>query len=129
MFEVTLPYPISVNAAYRNASRVEVARGTRGRIKTRAYMTWQRAAGWDIQAALRDLPPVPSPVKVTIEVVRPDRRRRDLDNLPKAILDTLVDLRVMEDDRHVDELNMRWLDEAEFKGCRVTVESIERAAA
>jgi crossover junction endodeoxyribonuclease RusA len=43
---------------------------------------------------------------VDIEVCMPDKRRRDLDNLPKAILDALTHAAVWDDDSQVDDLRV-----------------------
>jgi crossover junction endodeoxyribonuclease RusA len=40
----------------------------------------------------------------------PDRRRRDLDNLPKAVLDSLAHAGVYEDDSQIDLLIIRRCD-------------------
>lgn len=43
-------------------------------------------------------------VAVRIAVYPADRRRRDLDNYPKAVFDALTAARVWEDDTIIDEL-------------------------
>lgn len=43
---------------------------------------------------------------VAIDAFPPDRRKRDLDNLPKGILDGLVHAGVIEDDEHIDHLEI-----------------------
>lgn len=50
---------------------------------------------------------------VTISVVPADRRRRDLDNLLKPLLDALVRCELIEDDSDIDELAIRRLDVGE----------------
>jgi crossover junction endodeoxyribonuclease RusA len=44
---------------------------------------------------------------VTIDVYPPDRRRRDLDNILKPVLDVLEEYGVFEDDEHIDVLVVR----------------------
>jgi crossover junction endodeoxyribonuclease RusA len=63
------------------------------------------------------------PVKVRIVVHPPDRRRRDLDNVLKAILDSLEKSDVIEDDRQVRRLLVEFGQTV--KGGKVVVE-IER---
>ena len=43
---------------------------------------------------------------VTIKASAPDKRLRDLDNIPKALLDALVHAGVLEDDSMIDELHI-----------------------
>lgn len=43
---------------------------------------------------------------VSIFAYPPDDRRRDLDNIPKAILDALTHAQVMEDDSQIDTLQI-----------------------
>jgi crossover junction endodeoxyribonuclease RusA len=46
------------------------------------------------------------PLAVTLRVHAPDRRARDLDNLPKALLDALTHAGLWEDDSLIDELHI-----------------------
>jgi crossover junction endodeoxyribonuclease RusA len=48
------------------------------------------------------------PLRVVIEAWRPDRRRRDLDNLLKATLDGLAHAGVYEDDSQIVDLRIYW---------------------
>ncbi len=45
-------------------------------------------------------------LRVSIEAFPPDKRKRDLDNLPKGILDALVHAGVIEDDGDIDHLEV-----------------------
>lgn len=47
-------------------------------------------------------------VKVTIAAYRPDERKRDLDNLLKAVLDALKHAGVYEDDSLIVDLRIYW---------------------
>jgi crossover junction endodeoxyribonuclease RusA len=49
---------------------------------------------------------ITGPVKVEVECWMPDRRKRDLDNLFKAIGDSLTHAGVWEDDSQVDDLRI-----------------------
>lgn len=45
-------------------------------------------------------------VSITIEVYPPDKRRRDLDNLPKGLLDAITRYEFWDDDSQVDEMRV-----------------------
>jgi crossover junction endodeoxyribonuclease RusA len=51
------------------------------------------------------------PLRVVIEAWRPDKRRRDLDNLLKATLDGLAHAGVYEDDSQIVDLRIYWATE------------------
>ncbi len=53
---------------------------------------------------------------VNIELTAPDRRKRDIDNHVKAVLDALQHVRVFKDDSQIDELRVKRLD-VEAPGC------------
>ena len=74
-----LPWPPSVNHYYRRV-------GPRTLI-SRAGREFRRQVGRILAA--RRLPPATGRLAVSVEVYPPDRRRRDIDNLLKAVLDAL----------------------------------------
>ena len=110
---IDLPLPPSVNALWRSA---------RGRVyRSERYAEWRVAAGWalKVQKPVR----IAGPVVITIAAGRPDRRRRDVDNLGKAVLDLLVGHQVIEDDANVVTVTAGW-DTAVPPGIvRVTIEA------
>ena len=65
----------------------------------------------------------PDPVQVTVVAGCPDRCRRDADNLPKAVLDLLVALAVIEDHAQVMRISLEWDDSAPRATVRVTIEA------
>ena len=79
MLELTLPYPPSVNHYWRHVGpRVLISReGHRFRNHVRMIL-----------AALR-IEPLTGPLAVCIDIHPPDARRRDIDNIQKALLDAL----------------------------------------
>jgi crossover junction endodeoxyribonuclease RusA len=73
--------------------------GARGR----AYRKAATDAIFD-QSVPRDM--LAGPLQVELLACPPDRRRRDLDNLQKALLDAVVAAGVIADDSHIDDLRV-----------------------
>lgn len=94
-----LPFPPSVNAMYANVPRV-------GRVKTKAYRAWFKLAATQIRLQRGRL--IPGPVEIAIRITRPDNRRRDIDNLSKAVLDLMVAMAIIEDDSRVVKCTTEW---------------------
>lgn len=97
MLEITLPFPPSVNTYWRSLTikgQGRVVISERGRI---------------YRKLIQDIPRLPKftgLVKVEVECWMPDRRKRDLDNLFKAIGDSLTHAGVWEDDSQIDDLRI-----------------------
>lgn len=104
---VTLPWPPSVNTMWRTPRTGPLAGRTLLSEDGRKY---RRA----VQQAVILSAPVPRitdhRLRVDIEVRMPDRRRRDLDNLPKAVLDGLTHAGLWPDDSQIDDLRV-WRSE------------------
>ena len=69
-------------------------------------MSWRKAALWDVVAQTKQK--IIGPYNLRVVVERPDRRRRDLDNVIKALSDVLVTAKIIEDDHLCNELSMAW---------------------
>lgn len=96
MIELTLPFPPSANRYYRAVGpRVLISR------QGRAYRENVRSllAGIGIEKMSGDL-------VVHVEVHPPDNRRRDLDNLMKALLDSLQHGGAYHDDSQIEKLTI-----------------------
>ena len=91
-----LPYPPSVNHYWRRV-------GARTLI-SRAGRAFRR----DVCSLLaaRQVRPLDGPLAVEIEVHPPDCRRRDIDNLPKALLDALQHGGAYHDDSQIISLSV-----------------------
>lgn len=97
--EITLPWPPSVNTYWRNfdGRMIISARGREYRETVGDQMTLQKMVKH-----------FKGQLKVEIEAFRPDKRRRDLDNLLKATLDGLAHAGVYEDDSQIVDLRIYW---------------------
>lgn len=89
----------------------------------RKHWTRQRKEAREIRAAARalaqDIPPVETPVNVTVLFGFPDKRRRDLDNYSvKAALDGIVDSRIIpgDDTAHIASVTRRLDQRKSSKG-------------
>ena len=104
IFEVTLPWPPSVNNYWRHK--------VTGRLAT-VYVTpegkaYRKAVNyWVLEAAtVQRYVKSAGPVRVVIEAFPPDRRKRDLDNILKSLLDSLTHAGVWEDDSQIQDLRI-----------------------
>jgi crossover junction endodeoxyribonuclease RusA len=95
---IDLPLLSSLNRLWRS---------NRGRVhRSVPYAAWLKEAGWSL---LQQRPKrLTGWVRISIAAGVPDRRRRDLDNTLKALLDLLVEHQVIEDDARVAAIEVRW---------------------
>jgi crossover junction endodeoxyribonuclease RusA len=104
-----LPPPLS--ACFKNVSGA-------GRAATPRYKRWQSDVHYHVRAyhphhiGKPDLVSFPGKVVVTYAIVRPDNRRRDLDNLLKALNDALVKMHIIEDDSKIFDLRIYYIKDA-----------------
>lgn len=96
--QAELPWPPSVNHYW-------AARG-KGRYLSPRARRWTEEAVWALRRVKNGHGTVRAPVALYLFAYPPDRRRRDLDNILKAILDALVKAQVLEDDGLVHELHL-----------------------
>ena len=91
---LTLPWPPSVNHYWRRVgNRTLISKeGRLFRKRVLATLTTQH------------IEPMTGPLAVRIVAHPPDRRRRDLDNIAKSLLDALEHGGVYEDDSQIDRL-------------------------
>lgn len=94
-----LPFAPSVNRLWR------VGRGKK-MYKSKVYEEWIDVCRLLI---LRNKTvPILGSYKLCIIAVKPDRRRRDIDNLIKAVSDVLQDTGLIEDDSLCQEVTAKW---------------------
>lgn len=96
---IVLPWPPSVNHYWRRSKNGMMHISAEG-------VAFREAVGWNAlqQKAPRQLA---GDLIVDIEAFMPDRRRRDLDNILKALLDALTHAGVWLDDSQIVDLRIR----------------------
>lgn len=98
---LTMPWPPSVNKYWRTfQGRMIISAEGRSYRKAVAEQVTLQDGAMNYQGKLR----------VQIEAFRPDNRRRDLDNLLKAVLDGCTHAGVWEDDSNIVDLRIYWAD-------------------
>lgn len=97
-YRIILPWPPTVNTYWRHArGRHYISKkGTDYRKQVTSIIT---AANLVIQTSSR--------LKIKIDAHPPDKRRRDLDNLQKAVFDSLTSAGFMLDDEQIDDFRVR----------------------
>jgi len=103
MIVLDLPWPPSVNTYWRHP--------TRGPLAGRHLISQQGRAYRDAVAAdvrRRSLEPITGRLAVTVDAHPPDARKRDLDNIGKALLDALAYAGVIRDDGDIDHYSVNW---------------------
>jgi Holliday junction resolvase RusA-like endonuclease len=130
-----LPWAPGTNNLFINISEERRAiiragmrrKGKKGEPPTRAmssrYRKWRDEAVIRIRSNWRSRPPWPVPVVIKLELIPPDRRPRDADGHNKAVIDALVEARVLVDDnnRHVKAVLPFWAEAQKNAGVIVTI--------
>lgn len=97
---IRLPFPPSMNSIWR-------AVPNRGMILSRAGRKYREDALWVISTQHGDQKPLTGRLEVVIEVFVPDRRKRDLSNIPKAVEDAITKAgTIWLDDEQIDDLRV-----------------------
>lgn len=99
----TLPWPPSVNHYWR---RVLVGGKPRTLLSKEGREFKRAAVGAVLQQRRGPSAPLSGRLAIAVTLFPPDRRRYDLDNRLKAVLDSLTEARVWEDDRHVKIIHL-----------------------
>lgn len=100
MVEIVLPRPPSINRLWRIG---------KGRMfKSQEYNAWLDEC--ELIVRRMKLPKITGHYKIMVRALRPDKRRRDIDNIgSKAIQDLLQRAGVIEDDCLCDAVYCRWV--------------------
>lgn len=100
MIELRLPLPPSINALWRRS-------GTRIH-KSAEYVSWLQRAGWRAREQYLG-EPISGRYTLSVDVLRPDKRRRDLDNVcAKGLNDLLVSVGFVRDDCDCQKIEAQW---------------------
>lgn len=115
MTELHLPYPPSANRLWRRSGKTIH--------KSAQYVAWL----WDAGALAKTQKPkaVAGAYKLTIQARRPDKRRRDLDNLIKPTNDLLAQIGVVSNDCHCEMISVRWVTDGKPFTVRVEAAGVE----
>ena len=101
MIKFTIPWPPSVNSYWRHPSKGKLAGRHLISSEGRAYRT-SVMAGCHRQKVFNLR--LEGRLEISLSVVPPDKRRRDLDNLLKSALDSIVHAGVVLDDSQFDRI-------------------------
>lgn len=121
MIELTLPYPPSVNTYWRSPNKGKLAGRHLISVKGREY----RKAVQDAVMEQMEPEEVQERLYVRLLVNVPDRRKRDLDNLTKAIFDAISHAGVWGDDEQIDHYEVIRGDRVPGGSVRVTIVPID----
>jgi len=100
MIELELPYPPSVNHLYRHLGRRTLISREGRRFRARVCSLLAAAC----------VPRFDGLIRLEIEIYPPDRRRRDVDNAQKALLDALQHGGLYRDDSQIAKLEIERRD-------------------
>ena len=115
---LSLPIPVSVNAAYTNVPGV-------GRVKTRAYKQWLKQADLHLMIQKRALRPVSGPLRITVWL--PEEMRGDVSNRTKLPEDFLVSRKVTPDDKHNWSVTAERSINVQPGMCEIEIEEVRAA--
>lgn len=94
-----LPYPLSVNHYYERGRNGTVYVSQKGK-------AYKYAVGFTLNGYLQ----IKGKVKLHVDVYPPDKRKRDLDNINKCLLDSLEESGIIEDDYNIEYFSMKRCD-------------------
>jgi len=119
-FEITLPFPPSTNTYWRSIGRGRVIISKRGR-EYREEVVYACI----VERGAINPAPMEGRLVVSIEAFAPDKRRRDLDNMLKAVLDALEHAKIYENDSQIDDLRIVRMPSGKPGKIVISVEEID----
>lgn len=102
MIQIKLPWPPTLNTYWR----AQMVKGRLINMLSAGGRRYRQAAAGALLEQGVIMRGIAGRVAVHIHCCPPDRRKRDLDNLPKGILDALTAGEVWHDDSQVDDLRI-----------------------
>ena len=114
-FSIELPYPPSINHYWRRV-------GNRTPISKEGRLFRKRVLA---TLKIQHIEPMTGPLAVRVVAHPPDRRRRDLDNIAKSLLDALEHGGVYEDDSQIDRLSIERASVVKGGAVMVEINAIE----
>lgn len=112
--ELSLGFPPSVNRLWRVSK-------SGGMYRSPKYAEWRKVTLWEVAAQAR-AKKIKGEYKLTVHMVKPDKRHRDLDNAIKALSDILESSGVIENDKLCQHLEMKWVKDG--PPCRVIIQEM-----
>lgn len=119
MITVTIPWPPSVNHYWRIFGNRKILS-----VEGRAFKAKALQAVTDQFGFIEPWQSLSGGIEVQLFAHPPDKRRRDIDNLTKAVLDLLTESRLIVDDSLISKLSIERL--APMDGGLMRVHIIER---
>lgn len=117
MIQFVLPWPPSVNTYYRRGAHATYMSKAGRKFKTDVADIVSQSKQSKVGAAR---------IRINMVVWPRDRRKFDLDNRIKSVLDSLQDAGVFDDDEQIDEINIARGNKIVSGGCvHVLIEVIE----
>jgi len=113
---ITLPYPPSVNSIWR---QIVIGNRPRTILSRRGRDYYASLPKFDDQAVDGD-------VHVTVDVYPPDRRRRDLDNVLKVVLDSITKMGAIHDDSQIKRIQAAMHDPLPTARIDISIEPMTR---
>ena len=107
-----LPFPPTANNLFPTGKSGK-------RFPSKQYQRWRANAAAALEHQASRL--TPGKVQVEYAFARPDKRRRDVENLAKACSDFLVTHGLIEDDSLIQRSVQEWHEAKQFNGVRVTI--------
>lgn len=114
IIQAYVDFPPSVNRLWRIGPNKKMYRSAE-------YTKWRQTAMWQV-AQQAKFHCIDTEYKLTIRAAKPDKRKRDLDNLIKALSDVLESAGVIKNDSLAQQIDIAWSDE--HSPCFIQIETI-----